>query len=157
MRHFDSVVLGVAWVRIMSTRDGWDTLLEPLAQLRAAWPQRGWSYDTRFSVVASSFHAELEPKARAAARLALPHEWNAATIANAPAELKKIVELTGGVRASQMVMGGGSVLTPNTVFLYGLWWPWGDGTTTSLRIGIGGGHIRESVLTRLRDAFGVTL
>ena len=40
-------------------------------------------------------------------------------------------------------------------FAYGLWWPWGDGMTTSLRIGLGGSGVREDALQRLRDVFNV--
>ena len=36
---------------------------------------------------------------------------------------------------------------------FGLWWPWGDETTISFRVGIGG-YVLEPDLMRLREAFG---
>jgi hypothetical protein len=36
---------------------------------------------------------------------------------------------------------------------YGLWWPWGDELTVSLRIGLGG-YVGEPDLARLKETFG---
>jgi hypothetical protein len=38
------------------------------------------------------------------------------------------------------------------LFAFGLWWPWGDETTISLRIGLGG-YVAEADLVRLREVF----
>jgi hypothetical protein len=38
-----------------------------------------------------------------------------------------------------------------------LWWPWGDGTTTSLRIGLADVDPASSRYARFRDVFGVSL
>lgn len=56
------------------------------------------------------------------------------------------------MRAGQLIFSSGTI-GPN--FAYGLWWPWGDGMTTSLRIGLGGSSVREDALQRLRDVFSV--
>ncbi len=124
-----------------------------MKELRAAWPARGWSWDSRLSCVSSSFAAELESSARAAAK-SLVTEWTSSNIAKAPAHLRELAERTGGLRAGQKLLTSAPV---GASFVYGLWWPWGDGMTTSMRIGLGGPDATSDALQRLRDAFSVQL
>src|SRR5213083_834361 len=58
-------------------------------QLKKAWIKGGWSWDSRFSCVASSFNVELEAEARAVVLRFLPNEWGSKTIVNAPTALKE--------------------------------------------------------------------
>jgi hypothetical protein len=132
--------------------DGWSLLFGALKELRVAWPSRGWSWDTRLSCVTSSFNVEFEAKARTAVGAALPTEWTSATIQRALPPLRDIAERSGGLRAGQFIFTSANV---GPHFGYGLWWPWGDGMTTSLRIGLGGSGLREEAFQRLRDVFGV--
>ncbi|HEY8042184.1 MAG TPA: hypothetical protein VIF15_20410 [Polyangiaceae bacterium] len=134
--------------------DSWRSLFGAMKELRAAWPSRGWSWDSRQSCVSSSFSVELEPKARTATALALSTEWTSATIQRAPAPLRELAERTGGLRAGQMILASAAV---GSAFGYGLWWPWGDGMTTSVRIGLGGPEATQEALQRLRDVFSVEL
>jgi hypothetical protein len=79
----------------------------------------------------------------------LPQEYTLRTIASAPAEVRDVAESTGGIRVDQRLYagpGGGRIIG------FGLWWPWGDETTISLRIGLGG-HVAEADLVRLREVF----
>ncbi len=135
-------------------QDPWSATLAALGQVRAAWPSRGWSWDGRLQCVTSSFVVELETKARAAAGIAMRNEWVATTIASAPPAIREIADRTGGLRAGQILLatsaGAGD-------FAFGLWWPWGDGMTTSLRIGLGGFRATDGAQQKLRDAFGVEL
>lgn len=128
-------------------------LLSSLKALRTSWPQRGWSWDTRFNCVASSFATELETKVRTTAGRVLASEWTPKTLATAPREVQELAERSGGLRTGQLLLTS----PPSRFFGYGLWWPWGDGMTTSLRIGIGGPPLREEYLATLREAFGVAL
>jgi hypothetical protein len=132
----------------------WQTLFGTMKQVRAAWPTRGWSWDGRLQCVSSSFAAELEGKAKAAARLALPNEWTSSTIHRAPTPLRQLAERTGGLRPGQMVLSGTEI---GAAVAYGLWWPWGDGMTTSIRIGLEGMDHSQEAFQRLRDAFNVEL
>src|SRR5277367_5921487 len=132
--------------------DSSSELLRALKDLRSAWPTRGWSWDARHNCVTSSFSVELETKARAATSVALANEWSPATIRGANPALRDVVERAGGIRAGQLVLASSTIGGP---FAYGLWWPWGDGMTTSLRIGLGGPGATQDALQRLRDAFGV--
>lgn len=133
--------------------DSWAVLQRALKELRAAWPSRGWSWDGRLQCVSSSFVTELESKARAATATALPTEFTSSTLSRAPSPYRELAERTGGLRPGQMLL----VSTPvGHLYAYGLWWPWGDGMTTSLRIGLGGAESAEAHQA-LRDAFGVEL
>jgi hypothetical protein len=123
-----------------------------MKELRLAWPSRGWSWDARLTCVTSSFNVEFEAKARAALTTALSTEWTSATIQRALPPLRDIAERTGGLRAGQFIFTSPSI---GPSFAYGLWWPWGDGMTTSLRVGLGGSGVREEAFQRLRDVFGV--
>ena len=133
--------------------DSWSVLLTPMRELRATWPSRGWSWDSRMTCVSSSFHAELDADARAAAHT-LSSEWTSTTIQRAPSHLRDLAERTGGLRAGQKLV---TTPTVGASYLYGLWWPWGDGMTTSMRIGLGGPDATSDAYQRLRDVFGVQL
>jgi hypothetical protein len=132
--------------------DAWSLLFGALRELRSTWPSRGWSWDTRLSCVTSSFNVELDAKARAAVTVALSTEWTAATIQRASPPIRDLAERTGGLRAGQFIFTSASI---GANFAYGLWWPWGDAMTTSLRVGLGGSGLREDAFQRLRDVFGV--
>jgi hypothetical protein len=135
-------------------RDPWGTIFGTLKTLRAAWPTRGWSWDSRLSCITSSFNLELRPKARMAAMAALPNEWAPNSIGRAPPILRDIAQRTGELRTGQMIL----VSQPDgSAFAYGLWWPWGDEITTSIRIGLDGIDVRSDDWQRFRDVFGVEL
>lgn len=128
-------------------------LFEPLVRLRAAWPGGGWSWDGRLSCLSSSFNVELADEARTAAKRALPNEWTADTIHTAPENIREIAEMSGGVRAEQLVLATDPAAR---LVAFGLWWPWGDDNTISLRVGLSG-RVSESDQESFRDLFGTTL
>jgi hypothetical protein len=134
--------------------DSWSGLLRALKELKATWPTRGWSWDGRLACVSSSFASELDGRARACAAIALPNEFTSTTLSRAPGALRELAERTGGLRSGQMLLAGAG---GGASFAYGLWWPWGDGMTTSLRVGLGGPDATSDAQQRLREAFGVEL
>lgn len=127
-----------------------ETLFGELGRLRQAWPKRGWSWDSRLNCVASSFGVDMTAEARSAARMALPFEYAANTLRNAPAAIREIVDSTGGLRPDQFLLCSEPTLVG---FAYGLWWPWGDDTTISLRIGLAGRALAAESY-RFRELFG---
>ena len=137
-----------------NVRDPWQPLFDRMKKLKESWPSRGWSWDGRLYTIASSFSQEFEAKARASAVQALPLEWTSTTVGSAPPRLRDLTERTGGLRAGQMLLAGDPV---GSVLPYGLWWPWGDGETISLRIGIADLDSMREPFPRLRDVFGVSL
>jgi hypothetical protein len=125
-----------------------------MKQVRTSWPAHGWSWDTRLTCAASSFDVDHSAKARAAAATMLTTEWTSATIPQAPSAVRVVAERSGGLRAGQLLFVSTSV---DAGFAYGLWWPWGNQKTISMRIGLGGYEPREDALERLRNALGVAL
>lgn len=119
-------------------------------RLRASWPHRGWSYDDRFECVASSFSADFAPEARGLLAPLFPHAITAKALPTASASIREIAERTGGLRAAQMLYAAEPVshLTP-----YGLWWPWEEAQTISLRIGLEGAS--SAHLEELCACFGI--
>ena len=131
--------------------DEWQPVLASLARLRATWPGAAWTWDGRFATVASAFPMDVEPAARASAMLAFPRGWTAKTLEAAPPELRALAERTGGLRARQRLLAGDEHAGRR---LYGLWWPWGDDATITLRIGFAGLGADDDPLPRVRDLFG---
>jgi len=59
--------------------------------------------------------------------------WDTESMAKIPPSAMAIAESLGGLRSSQILF----VTSPGEfVITYGAWWPWGDGNTISLRIGM---------------------
>jgi hypothetical protein len=124
-------------------------LFEILGRFRRAWPKSGWSWDTRFGCVASSFGLELVKEARTAIVVAFPCEWTMKNIASAPSVVREIAETTGGIRPDQNLF---STNLEGRLTGYGLWWPWGDDVTISMRVGLGG-YVTDADTVRLRELF----
>src|SRR5690349_9527550 len=101
----------------------WQPTLDKFAKLKASWPARAWSWDSRLICVTSSFSVEFEARARAAALAALPLEFSAATLAKAPSDLRRVAERSGGLRMGQALLTTRDV---SSLVVFGLWWPWGD-------------------------------
>jgi hypothetical protein len=125
-------------------------ILDGFARLRAAWPQRGWSFDNRFECVASTFDADFAPTARALLAPVFPHVFSERTLSSASPGIRDAAVRTGGVRSTQMIFAASPVasLTP-----YGLWWPWEEARTISLRVGLEGASQRQ--LEELQRCFGI--
>jgi hypothetical protein len=127
-------------------------LFDALSRFRQGWPKRGWSWDSRLSCAASSFGVDIADEARTALKVAFPHSWTHRTISRSPGVLQQIAERTGGIRSDQVLF---STEPCAGVIAFGLWWPWGDDTTISYRIGMAGGG--SDLEDRLRETFGIVL
>lgn len=144
-----------AMVPIVVDRDSpsAQSLMQSLVGFRRKWPGGGFSWDGRFDCVASSFSATLESEARAALALLFKFQWTARSLRTAPEEVQDVATQVGGLRQDQVLVAS----EPNdTLMAYGLWWPWGDDVTISLRVGIAG-HSAQRYFEQFRDIFGVTL
>jgi len=143
-----------------SPEDAWEALFGRLAALRTSWPSRAWTYDRRLKCVTCVLTKADEARDMAAVAAVLPASWTASTLVDAPPEVREAVGACGGLRAGQSVSWGaetpsdGSDEAPAPA-AFGLWWPWGDAVTISLRIGLRAVDQPEVRYTRLRDAFGI--
>jgi hypothetical protein len=130
-----------------------DELFDLLAAFRKSWPKRGWSWDTRLSCIASAFGVDVTDEAEASVAGSFPHQWTHRTLGGAPPIVQQIAERSGGVRSDQRILSTAPVAG---CIAYGLWWPWGDDTTISLRIGMAGASL-VTLEERLRETFEVQL
>ena len=135
-----------------SADPAWEPLFARLTTLKAHWPARAWSWDKRFTCITSSFTVEYEAQARAAARAALTTEITSKSLALAPANVRAFAERTGGLRAGQMLLRADDA--PG-LFVFGLWWPWGDDATISFRIGIADLEWNDDPYPRFRQIFNI--
>jgi hypothetical protein len=135
-------------------QDSFEPLFDALRQLRASWPARGWSWDSRFICVASTFTMEFETQAQKSALDALPAQYTQATLASASSRLREVAQRTGGLRPGQFLMAHGPI---GGLTAFGLWWPWGDGETISMRVGLVDVDPNREPYRRLRDVFSVTM
>ena len=145
-----------------SPEDPWEALFARLIGLRTAWPGRAWTYDRRLKCVTCALTKADEAKDMAAVAAVLPASWNASTLAEAPPEVRATVGACGGLRVGQSVSWGAGARADVTAAevpapaAFGLWWPWGDAVTISLRIGLHAVDQPDVRYMRLRDAFGIT-
>jgi hypothetical protein len=130
------------------------TMVDALKRMRAAWPTRGWSWDSRLSCITSSFSGDFEAKARSAVGEALPNRFTATTLATGPQRLRDVVERSGGLRSSQVAFAGGN---PAGILVFGLWWPWADQSTISLRVGLCDVDLAQEPYPSFREIFGVEM
>jgi len=143
-----------------SPEDAWEALFGQLAELRRSWPTRAWTYDRRLRCVTCALTKADEPKDLATVAAVLPSSWTASTLAAAPPEVQAAVGACGGLRAGQSVSWGTvSSADPNGgtpgPAAFGLWWPWGDAVTISLRIGLHDIDLPKERYPKLRDVFGI--
>ena len=80
--------------------------------------------------------------------------YPAATLGQASPNLRDLAARTGGLRAGQLLMTGGPT---GGLLAFGLWWPWGDGETISMRVGLLDVDPNREPYRRLRDLFTVTM
>ena len=130
----------------------WAAIFTALAGLRERWPDPNWTYDRRLKCVASSVPLARENDMRTAMAGVLTTSYSADALATAPAGVQTLATSCGGLRASQLLFWGGEPDGPGP---FGLWWPWGDGTTVSLRIGLHGVDSGKVRYPQLRDVFGI--
>jgi hypothetical protein len=133
-------------------QEAWEAIFGALERLKGRWPSPDWTYDRRLKCVVSSVPLAREAEARAAIAAVLPWSFTVATLPTASEGVRDLVEKCGGLRAAQEVFWGGGDAAPGA---FGLWWPWGDGTTVSLRIGLHDVDVPKERYPRLRDVFGI--
>jgi hypothetical protein len=128
-------------------------LLDLLSKIQSAWPSSEWSWDQRHACVTSVLATKAQTQARTQLLTALPHEWTSETLGTATPDVLGLADLCGGLRPGQLLLSGDKV---NDSWAYGLWWPWGDGSAVSIRLGIATGAQPDSKLSSaLRKLFAI--
>jgi hypothetical protein len=137
----------------MSTSaETWQPILDTLRQLRAAWPATEWTWDPRFKCVTSSFAKDVAPAARGVLTAAVPFEWTGVSFATAPEEVRGLEARCGDLRASQLLLTASPV---DGMILFAMWWPWGDGSQVSVRLGVANCTRTKELYPLIRAEFGI--
>lgn len=133
----------------------WDPIFASLAEFKKLWPARGWSWDSRLICITSSIVGELVEPARAALKTGFKAEYTSKTITTAHPYMQEAVEKTGGLRSNQFAFAA-TEQPVGHMFIFGLWWPWNDQETISLRVGISRLEPNDDPYGRFRDLFNVS-
>jgi hypothetical protein len=137
----------------MSTSaEPWQPILDALTQLRSAWPARDWTWDHRFKCVTSSIGTDATVTAKSVLVAAVPSEWDAASFASAPEEVRGLSERCGELRPGQALLTASPV---EGMILFAMWWPWGDGSKVSIRLGIANTDRPKDLYPLLRSLFAI--
>lgn len=94
--------------------------------------------------VASSLRGLLNPL--------FPDEWTAESFARAPDLVRELEERCGELRPGQLLMTGRAVAA---MVPFAMWWPWGDGSKVSVRIGIAKSDRPKELYPQMRALFGI--
>jgi hypothetical protein len=92
-----------------------------------------WQWDERFHVALIAFEKEDTGAILSTVSNEFDQQWDAATISNASGLIGELVNSSFGISPGQIIFtseqGAGLIL-------FAAWWPWDNGSTISLRIGI---------------------
>jgi hypothetical protein len=130
----------------------WQPILDTLEKLREAWPARDWSWDHRFKCVTSSMPADAAPAMRALLDPVVPAEWTPTSFGTAPEDVRALEERCGDLRPGQLLFTGTPI---NGMMLFAMWWPWGDGSKVSVRLGIANSDRPKDLYPLVRTLFGI--
>ncbi len=90
-----------------------------------------WQWDGRFETVLAEFGVDNKENVRAILERCLSMTWDNSNIATAPDSVRRINVRVGTLRSGQFLFTS----DPNRdAFVFGAWWPWGNGETISLRV-----------------------
>jgi hypothetical protein len=90
-----------------------------------------WQWDSRFGTVLAEFNADNKDSIRPILDRFLKNTWDSSNIDKAPRTVKKINIYLGKLRSGQMLLTSD---TTRMAYIYCAWWPWGSGSTISIRI-----------------------
>jgi hypothetical protein len=90
-----------------------------------------WKWDDRFETVLAEFDVANKDKVLAILDLYFRSTWDSSSIDRAPLCVKEVSNYLGDLRAGQMLFTSDTI---QSVYIYCAWWPWGNGTTISVRI-----------------------
>lgn len=115
-----------------------------------------WEWDDRFSGVLAAFEVTEKDRIFAVLNSRFGQAWDSTNISNAPDSVSSVIQDFGGLAANQLLFTSD---WNHDVFLLGFWWPWGNGTTISIRFVPYGSEISDSVKEKvqndLKEAFGI--
>jgi hypothetical protein len=105
-----------------------------------------WEWDDYIGAFLATFPPDLVPQIETICDKYFMSRWGTASLDKIPPSVLAIADSLGGLRNTQRLL----VTRPGEfVMAYGAWWPWGDGKTISLRIGL----VTDKVPEHAKDEF----
>jgi hypothetical protein len=101
-------------------------------------PGQIWEWDDRFEVPLLVFPREEEGEISSIVNRYFPYQWSYQTIKTAPPVIRKLLNKIFGMQPDQRVL---ATDITKEAFFFGLWWPWKNNMTISLRIALAGKQI----------------
>ena len=90
-----------------------------------------WEWDDRFETGLAVFSVDTIDRVRTILDCYLNIAWDKSNIRKAPEIVQKIASNFGGIKSKQMLLTS----DPNQdTLIFGVWWPWNDGKTISIRV-----------------------
>ena len=102
-----------------------------------------WEWESYRKTALRTIQREDADEADKTLRSTLSYVYDSNSFDTAPINVIIYVEQCGGIRPNQRIY-----VAPcgDGLSLVVLWWPWGDGCTTSLRVGLAGNASEESMM-----------
>lgn len=92
-----------------------------------------WRWDSRFKMAIAEISSDDTDAVGKILENHLGVPWNAANVNTASQTVHKILAPLGGMMQNQLLYVAG---LPQEGHIFCAWWPWGNGLTISIRIGI---------------------
>jgi hypothetical protein len=92
-----------------------------------------WKWDGRFGAILAEFPLESKAAVLEILDRYLVCRWDSGTIGEAPEAVKKVKGHLGGLMSGQLLLLSDLDVEP---LLYCAWWPWANGQTISIRVGL---------------------
>ena len=99
--------------------------------LSGSWGVLSWKWDHRFEAFLAEFSTDKREEFRAMLEHDFSNVWDSSNIREAPDIVQMYNNNFGGLRSGQLLF---TTDPSQDIFICGVWWPWGDGRTISLRI-----------------------
>lgn len=96
-----------------------------------AFPGAEWEYDERFITALYCYESAKSGQVKAVLTEMFENGWDYKSYKKGGKTVKKLVKELSGLKKEQALHTSGEEL-----LIYAVLWPWGDGTTISLRIGL---------------------
>ena len=109
-----------------------------------------WTWDGRFSVALAEFAVSQRQAIRSVLDRFFPAVWDSSSVAHACDTVLDTRQRLGGLMPGQLLF---TPEHPSEGSLFCAWWPWGNGTTISIRIGHVGGSDTSPELPK--EPFGI--
>ncbi len=93
-----------------------------------------WQWDEKNQILLTHFARNFAEPIQQVVKEQLPEHWQSNNIKKAPSSLYKQLKSYGKLTKDQCIFT--RVQTDESPALIAVWWPWGHGSTFSLRIGI---------------------